>query len=260
MSEQNARDIALRLPKAVPPGTSQLSTASYVIVAGSVLDVRRMSRVAFQVDVADENVTAKLVGRFVARPAIGSADAVTYGAWIDLGSALAITADTTGTLQLDAGELPYDEIGVMIKDTSGGTHGTATIFGSATSGGEVDGLAAIATALSAGGVNVAITYAAESADDIVATLTCGDAQQHDLDFWIVDANGNPLESAVVTAAIGTGTLLTTTAKASGRLRTNTSGVATLTLHDVAGASSQAFALRAAVAGRFFATAGAFDGS
>lgn len=125
--------------------------------------------------------------------------------------------------------------------------------------GGVDDIITAISSLNVGGVNVAITLAAEVADAITATITCGDGQQHDLDFNVVDESGDPLEAAVVTVAIGAaGTLLSATAQASGRVRTNSSGVANLVLTDVAGASSQAFSLLAnLVAGG--SVAGAFNG-
>lgn len=121
-------------------------------------------------------------------------------------------------------------------------------------------LATLGTTLNAGSFVVAV--GAEAANVIIFTITASVAALQDFDFELVNpTTGAPLLEAAFTAAIGAaGTLLTTTARASGTLRTNASGVANLSVTDVATGSSLPVGLRVRRANAYTTALATFDGA
>ena len=121
-------------------------------------------------------------------------------------------------------------------------------------------LATLGTTLNAGSFVVAV--GSESSNVITFTITSSVAALQDFDFELVNpTSGTPLLEAAFTAAIGaSGTLLTTTAKSSGTLRTTAGGVATLAVTDVATGSSLPIALRVRRSNQYVTGLATFDGA
>jgi len=107
----------------------QLSTAAYVLLAGSLLTLNGQSRVAYYLSCTTHNVTFTIKGSldgtnwFVVEATDQQANAL-----------LADIAVVVGTAQMavlappNAGSV-FQYYQVYLKDTAGGTHGTGTVVG-----------------------------------------------------------------------------------------------------------------------------------
>jgi hypothetical protein len=98
---------------------AQASTATYVTVAGTDMDARAWRSAAYTIAVATNDVTWQVLG----------ANTSDYSDAVVVQAGASVVAGANSSYA--ANPAPYGFYRVQIKDTSGGTHGTATVSGMA---------------------------------------------------------------------------------------------------------------------------------